>query len=1275
MLNTCSNRPVRLRQRRRTFRPAIGAAIAVLICSGVGSRAHGEEGAPRPVIDPETLSAIADDVLGRGPARLNQTVSESKSALVGPAPESLAAGSDSKALAPFAHMSPGREGTRVSIPAATSSPTKELPTSAPGTYQSNSWRQPSPDTARSLGVSSARGTSLVGLDAALKTQADGLRGQGRQFVYGFLRLRTAPDAALQKKLAGLGVTLLGPHDDQQKARLPITSLEAIAALPDVEWVGASAPSQKVSTELSQLRGPQGKAPGVSTDAGLPIVINLFESDDSGDFRRQIEAAGAVLGEYDPALHFYRAVATWPVIDAITALDFVLFVELIRPTSTGHDQSTPLIDADFIRPSEFPPPGGDFPPRFDGATTSVGLLDTGIWGFHNDLFKDACGFDFTGSPDPVSPFRDDNGHGTHVMGTIAGTGAGTFDHRFRGVAPGVGSLMTQPLWIVKIWDANGQGSASWMESGMDFMAATRCNGGPPQVINISGGAAGTAQTGTDSTSRKLDDKVWTNRQAYVVCSGNSGPGAQTIWTPGVAKNALTVGNVFDNGYLSVGGLNSSSSRGPTGDGRMKPNLVGPGTMVTSAEAMTDNGYITMSGCSMATPHVTGLAATLMQHYPEFKSNPALLRAQMMATAIAHNDVAGKSNDYGIGRVSGYLEHWARLDAEGWATNWFWGGVSSAGFSFGDITVPPGTQRLVVVLTWDEPAASAGASRAVTYDLDLWVDVNADCTGPKGACGEYASTSSIDNVEYVVVNNPPPGTYRLKATPFNAPSFDLPYGMAATIIRGDPTPAMTATLTAPANPVIGDTFDVTATVDSPSYLASGVQIEPTLIPLGVTLLDEKTTRADGQAVSFLGVADALTLGNVVSGLARSATWTFRADTTGPKLFKIRAWSENGGEVTATATPEVVPPKPDLVELRLEANPQEPVRAPGGTFSVTDIVANAGRARSDGSTTHYYLSLDPVKSANDILLTGSHPAHGLDPGASHTATATVTIPVTTPPSTYYLIACADDKNAVAESDETNNCLASDTAIVTVARPDLVAAAVTANPPAPVRAPGTTFSVTDTVKNAGAAPSGTSTTRYYLSVDAVKNAGDTLLTGSRAVPALTAGATSSGSVTVTIPPTTPLNTYFLLACADDLSRVMESNETDNCVASATAIVTVTRPDLAETAVSAPPPIKARGTTFPVTDTVQNQGAVGVGVSTTRYYLSLDGVKSAGDTLLTGTRSVPALAAGASHSATVTVTIPAATPPNTYFLLACADASSTVIETSEANNCKAAGTTITVSP
>ena len=59
--------------------------------------------------------------------------------------------------------------------------------------------------------------------------------------------------------------------------------------------------------------------------------------------------------------------------------------------------------------------------------------------------------------------------------------------------------------------------------MDFMARhPACDSPPPEVINISGGAPGLGQTGTDSMSRKLDDKVWTNGQAYVVCSGNSGP---------------------------------------------------------------------------------------------------------------------------------------------------------------------------------------------------------------------------------------------------------------------------------------------------------------------------------------------------------------------------------------------------------------------------------------------------------------------------------------------------------------------------------------------------------------------------------------------------------------------------------------------------------------------------------------------------------------------------------------------------------------------------------
>ena len=204
--------------------------------------------------------------------------------------------------------------------------------------------------------------------------------------------------------------------------------------------------------------------------------------------------------------------------------------------------------------------------------------------------------------------------------------------------------------------------------------------------------------------------------------------------------------------------------------MKPNLVAPGNIVTSAEAGTTNNYTDKSGTSMAAPHVTGLAATLMDHYPELRGRPALLRSHLMATAIAHDDVTVKSNDYGLGRVSGYLAHWTHPNSAGWSTHWVYGGVNSFGFAYDNVTVPVNTKRLVVVLTWDEPAASAGASRAVTYDLDLWADHNVDCSDPTGACGELASRSTVDNVEYLVINNPPAGSLPVEGRARRCP--DLP-----------------------------------------------------------------------------------------------------------------------------------------------------------------------------------------------------------------------------------------------------------------------------------------------------------------------------------------------------------------------------------------------------------------------------------------------------------------------------------------------------------------------
>jgi hypothetical protein len=118
--------------------------------------------------------------------------------------------------------------------------------------------------------------------------------------------------------------------------------------------------------------------------------------------------------------------------------------------------------------------------------------------------------------------------------------------------------------------------------------------------------------------------------------------------------------------------------------------------------------------------------------------------------------------------------------------------------------------------------------------------------------------------------------------------------------------------------------------------------------------------------------------------------------------------------------------------------------------------------------------------------------------------------------------------------------------------------------------------------------------------------------------------------------------------------------------------PDLAEAEVSDPPASIRRGAKFRATDRVRNDGVAAETSTTTRYYLSTDGVRN-GARRLTGTRTVPALATGGESAGSATVTVPLATSPGTYYLLACADDLGIVAESNLANNCKAAATQITV--
>jgi hypothetical protein len=238
----------------------------------------------------------------------------------------------------------------------------------------------------------------------------------------------------------------------------------------------------------------------------------------------------------------------------------------------------------------------------------------------------------------------------------------------------------------------------------------------------------------------------------------------------------------------------------------------------------------------------------------------------------------------------------------------------------------------------------------------------------------------------------------------------------------------------------------------------------------------------------------------------------------------------------------------DLQVTAVSEPPATADlGSGFMVTDTTANYGSISSAGSTNRYYVSLDTVLSGGDKRLSGSRVVPGLAPGAESTGSKMVAIPTSTKIGTYFLLACADDAKKVTESNETNNCRASSTR-VEVRGPDLVESAVS-DPPAGARR-GTTFLVMDTVLNLGLGAAGKSITRYYVSTDKFWSKLDVQLAGGREVPGLLPKADSTGSETVGIPSTMATGYYYLLACADDLRRVAETNEKNNCRASGTRVL-----------------------------------------------------------------------------------------------------------------------------
>jgi len=357
--------------------------------------------------------------------------------------------------------------------------------------------------------------------------------------------------------------------------------------------------------------------------------------------------------FDPSWRFHHipiiaGTVQTDLLDDLLGVEGVVFLTLNGEMRIALDNAIGIHHVDTV---------WDF--GYTGEGISIAIIDTGIDPLHvglNDFdddpttndpkvvaFYDALdgsGDDGSGETEPY----DDQGHGSHCAGISAGTGAigegPTSDGStpYRGVAP--------DAWLVgvKVLDGGGSGSFAEVMKGMEWTIDNKIKYNI-RAASMSLGGVWLVELTQEQEERitHLANEMVAAGISLMIAAGNSA-GYGTIGTPGAAKDVITVGSTEDSKELAV-----YSSKGPTHEGQIKPNVAAIGSAVMSVEANSGNGYASYSGTSMATPVVAGMAALLLQANPDLQ--PLMIRTILESTSeyrwLSHP--VRPNNDYGWGFV--------------------------------------------------------------------------------------------------------------------------------------------------------------------------------------------------------------------------------------------------------------------------------------------------------------------------------------------------------------------------------------------------------------------------------------------------------------------------------------------------------------------------------------------------------------------------------------------------------------------------------------------------